>query len=141
MREPDFQQFESELLRVGIAPRHVRRTVAELREHLDDLVEAALESGFEIQLARRQAAAQMGDLQQVAIAMRACPEMRSWSYRFPRIAVVIYPLTCLALLPAVPVLAGVAHASVLARWTACVLFGGLVTAAIFLVLQLSIVLA
>jgi hypothetical protein len=119
----------------------VRRTVAELREHLDDLVEAALESGFEIQLARRQAAAQMGDLQQVAIAMRACPEMRSWSYRFPRIAVVIYPLTCLALLPAVPVLAGVAHASVLARWTACVLFGGLVTAAIFLVLQLSIVLA
>jgi hypothetical protein len=141
MREPDFQQFASELLRVGIAPRHVRRTVAELREHLDDLVDAALESGIELQFAREEAAAQMGDLQEVVIAMRACPELRSWPYRFPYIAVVVYPLTCLAVLPAIPVLAGVAHASALARWTACVLFGGLVTAVIFLVLQLSIVLA
>jgi hypothetical protein len=55
--------------------------------------------------------------------------------------VVVYPLTCLALLPAMPVLAGVAHASLLARWTTCVLLGGFVTAAIFLVLQLSIALS
>ena len=141
MREPDFQQFESELLRLGIATRHVRRTVVELREHLDDLVDAALASGDEPLMAQQKAAAQMGDLQQVALAMRACPELRCWSYRFPRIAVVVYPLTCLVLLPAMPVLAGVAHASALARWSACVLFGGLVTAAIFLALQLSIVLS
>ena len=84
------------------------------------------------------AAQQMGDLQDVAVAMQACPELRSWSYRYPRIAVVVYPLTCLALLPAMPVIAGVAHAPQLARWGACMLLGGAVTAAMFLVMQLSI---
>jgi hypothetical protein len=141
MREPDLQRFETELLRVGIAPRHVRRTVCELREHREDLYFAALDAGEMPDVAERKAAQQMGDLQEVAIAMRACPELRSWSYRFPLLAVVVYPLTCLALLPAMPVLAGVAHASLLARWTTCVLLGGFVTAAIFLVLQLSIALS
>lgn len=138
MHEPDFNQLQSELLRVGISPRHVRRTVCELREHLDDLIEAELNSGCSLENARYFAAEQMGDLQDVAIAMRACPELRSWSYRFPRIAIVVYPLTCLALLPAVPVLAGIAHAPQLARWGACMLLGGTVTASIFLLLQLSI---
>lgn len=140
MREPDFQQLQRELLRVGIAPRHARRTVVELREHLEDLVSASMQDGLDRGSAQQMAARQMGDLQQVAIAMRACPELRSWSYRFPRLALVVYPLTCVALLPTLPLLIGIAHASQVARWTACVLAGGVVTAAIFLLLQLSIVL-
>jgi hypothetical protein len=138
MREPNFKQFQSDLLQVGISPRHVRRTACELREHLDDLVDAEIEAGCSVEDARRVAAQQMGDLQDVAVAMQACPELRSWSYRYPRIAVVVYPLTCLALLPAMPVIAGVAHAPQLARWGACMLLGGAVTAAMFLVMQLSI---
>ncbi|MGI9271416.1 MAG: permease prefix domain 1-containing protein [Woeseiaceae bacterium] len=138
MREPNFRQFQSQLLRVGISPRYVRRTVSELREHLDDLVDAELDAGRDLEDARRAAAQQIGDLREVAVAMRACPELRSWSYRFPRIAVVVYPLTCLALLPAVPVLAGIAHAPQLARWGACMVLGGTVTASMFLLLQLTI---
>lgn len=138
MQQPDFRQFRAELLRLGISPRHVRRTVCELREHLEDLVAAELESGNSLADARSVAAEEMGDLQKVAAAMQACPELRSWSYRFPRLAMVVYPLTCLALLPVVPVLAGVAHAQQLARWGACLLTGGVVTASIFLLLQLSI---
>jgi len=138
MHEPNFKQLQSQLLRVGISPRHVQRTVVELREHLDDLVEAELDAGRDIEDARRAAAKQIGDLQEVAIAMRACPELRSWSYRFPRTAIVVYPLACLALLPAVPVLAGIAHAPQLARWGACMLLGGTVTASMFLLMQLSI---
>jgi hypothetical protein len=139
MPEPDFKQFRSELLQAGIAPRHIRRTIVELQEHLDDLVEAELASGCDATTAQRRAAREMGKLTDVAIAMRACPELRCWAYRYPRLAVVVYPLTCLALLPVVPVIAGVAHAQHVARWSACLIFGALVTASMFLFLQLAIV--
>lgn len=138
MLDQDFKQFESDLLRVGIAPRHVRRTATELREHFDDLVAAEMRSGSCLDDARHAAAEQFGDLQDIAAAMRACPELRSWSYRFPRVAVVVYPLTYLALLPVVPLFAGVAHAPQLARWGACLLLGGAVTVSIMMLLQVSI---
>ena len=139
MPEPDFKQFRSELLQAGISPRHVRRTITELEDHLDDLVDAQLASGCDAATAQRRAGREMGSLTDVAIAMRACPELQSWAYRYPRLAVVVYPLTCLALLPAIPVIAGVAHAPQLARWSACLFMGALVTASIFLILQLAIV--
>ena len=138
MREPDFKQFRDELLASGISPRYVRRAVSELREHYADLVDAELESGAGPDQAQGAALQSMGDLRDVAVAIRACPELRSWSNRFPRLAVVIYPLTCMALLPAVPLLAGVAHAPQLARWGACTLLGGIVTASMLLLLQWSI---
>lgn len=141
MHESELQHLQSDLLRAGIAPRHVQRTVRELQEHMDDLVSAAIDAGNDVQTARRQAAEQMGDWQHVAIAMRDCPELRCWSLRFPRLAVLVYPLACLLVLPAMPVLAGVAHASLLVRWAACVVLGGLATASIFLLMQLSIALA
>lgn len=140
MPEPDFQGFRHELLQAGISPRHVRRTVVELQEHLDDLIEAKSTSGCDYATALRRARREMGNLTDVAIAMRACPELRCWSYRFPRLALVVYPLTCLALLPVVPVIAGVTHAQHVARWSACLFFGALVTASMFLFLQLAIAL-
>jgi hypothetical protein len=141
MPEPDFRKFRSELLQAGIAPRHVRRTVIELHEHIEDLVEAEIAAGCDADVARQNATREMGDLQDIAIAMRACPELQSWSYRYPHLAVVVYPLTCLALIPVYPVIAGVTHAGQLARWSACLFLGGFVTAAMFLILQLSIAFA
>ena len=141
MREPNFKQFQSELLQAGIAPRHVRRTAIELREHLEDIVAAETAAGCDAIEARQNAANEMGDLQEIVLAMRACPELQTWSHRYPRLAVVVYPLTCLALIPVLPVIAGVTHANQLARWSACTIIGGLVTAAMFLVLQLSIAFA
>ena len=138
MPEPDFKQFRSELLQAGIAPRHVRRTIMELQEHLDDLVDAQLASGCDAATARRRASREMGNLTGVAIAMRACPALQCWGYRYPRLAIVVYPLTCLALLPVIPVIAGVTHSQQVIRWSACLLFRGLVTASMFLFLQLAI---
>ena len=140
MCEPNFKQFRSELLQAGIAPRHIRRTMLELQDHLDDLVEAELVSGCDAGTARRRAGVEMGNLTDVAEAMRACPELQCWAYRYPRLAIVIYPLTCLALLPIVPVIAGVTHAEQVVRWGACLFFGALVTASMFLFLQLAIAL-
>lgn len=137
----DMTELETRLLRAGIAPRHVRRTVTELREHMEDLVAAEHATGLSLPEARSRAARQMGSLDALVAEMRARPELRSWAHHYPRIAVLVYSLTCIALLPALPVLAGVAHASLIARWSLCLMFGALVTASMFLVLQLSILLA
>jgi hypothetical protein len=138
MPRPDFPALRHELIKCGIAPRHLRRAELELAEHFDDLVEDAVARGADIDSAEQQALQQLGDVMDIVRAYRARPELRSWPQRFPHIALVVYPLTCLAALPAVPIIAGVSHAHDVARWAACVLLGGLVTAAILLFLQLTI---
>ena len=135
---PDFRGLEASLLAAGIAPRHVRRTVLELRDHFEDLVDAESAGGVERHVAEDRAARQIGSFESVVVAMQARPELQSWARRFPRIAVMVYSLTCVALLPALPVFAGVAHASQIARWSLCMMYGALVTASMFLLLQLSI---
>ena len=130
--------LRQELLSSGIAPREVRRTLTELNDHFDDLYEHALADGCDEGDARQSALSELGDFETFAAQMRARPELRSWAFRYPRLALLVYPLTCLAVLPAVPVLVGAAHAEQLGRWALSLLLSGLVTAAMFLVLQLTI---
>ena len=87
---------------------------------------------------QQQAIDALGDLQSIAAEMRSRPELRGWAFRYPHVAVVIYPLLCLALLPAIPVVAGVAYVPQLARWAACMRLSGIITAGMLLLLQLSI---
>ena len=141
MHDIDLTRLQTRLLRWGVAPRHVRRTVAELQDHFDDLVEQGLSDGADRLTARADAHAMLGNLDDIAEAVRAQPELRSWAFRHPRMAAVIYPLTFIALLPAAPVFIGYAHAGYIARWIACLLLGGLVTAGMFLFLQLAIMLS
>ena len=140
MSRPDFEQFACDLRRAGIAERHVRRAELELREHFDDLVDDALRNGHDRVDAECHAAQTLGDLKVVGETMRSHPELRMWAYRWPRLALLLYPLACVAALPAAPVIAGVQNAPLLARWATCLLLGGLVTATMLLVLQLSITL-
>lgn len=136
-----FKELQADLLRAGIAPRHVRRTVTELEEHFDDLLAEHVGSGTDPIAAHEQALADLGSPDLIVEAMHARPELHSWAYRFPRIALLVYPLTYVVLLPVMPVFAGVAHAPQIARWGLCMMLGGLVTASMFLLLQLSILLA
>ncbi len=138
MREPDFQALKSRLLQGGVAPRHVRRTLIELKDHYNDLVDEAIANGDPDGEARRAAALRLGAMDDVVAGMLACRELKGWPYRYPVLAVLVYPLACLLALPAVPVLVGIAKAPLLARWGASLLLAGLVTAAMLLVLQLSI---
>ena len=39
MSRPELSRLRARLLRSGVAPRHVKRTVAELDAHFDDLVD------------------------------------------------------------------------------------------------------
>ena len=57
-----------------------------------------------------------------------------------RIAALVYPITFLALLPAAPVFLGYTYANYLARWAACLFLSAVVTAGMFLFLQLAITL-
>ena len=141
MSRPDFAALRSQLLRGGIAPRHVERTVTELRDHFDDLLEAASNKGVDRDSAEQLASEELGNLDSIALAMCASGDFRSWASQYPKLALVVYPLACVAVLPAVPVIAGVANASQLMRWLACAAASALVTATILLVLQLSITLS
>ncbi|MCK5326837.1 MAG: hypothetical protein KAJ57_12535 [Woeseiaceae bacterium] len=140
MPRPDLNGLQSRLLRAGIAPRHVHRTVTELNEHFDDLVDDAMQYGLDQAGAERHANRELGDISLIGKAVCGRPELRGWAANHPRAALVVYPLACLAILPALPVIAGVANAAYLARWIACAIVSGLVTASILLVLQLSITL-
>lgn len=140
MREPDFNNLATQLLKSGIAPRHAHRTVNELRDHYDDLVDAAVDEGSNSKAARRQAAEQLGTLDDFVTAMAARRELKTWAFRYPRLAVVVYPMACLAVLPAAPVFAGYAYRAALVRWAACLVGAALVTALMMLVMQLSIIL-
>ena len=112
--------------------------VARLHEHFEDLVDARMEEGFARDNAEKMALRALGDLQNVGAAMREQADLKSWAWRHPRMALVVYPLACLAALPVVPVRAGYDNAGTIARWAACLVVSGLLTAMLFLVLQLSI---
>ncbi len=140
MRELDFNALATQLLKSGITPRHVHRTVNELRDHYDDLVDAVVDDGANSQEARQRAADRLGFMDDFVLEMASRRELKTWSFRYPRAAILVYPLACLAVLPAVPVLAGIAHKSILARWGASLMVAGLVTALMLLAMQLSILL-
>ena len=139
MRDPDFKGLAEELLNRGIGPRIANRTVDELRDHYDDLVDEAVDSGASRKQARDAAAERLGELNDVAVEMASRRELKTWSFRYPRVAVVVYPLACLALLPAMPVFVGIAHKQSIMRWGVSLLGAGVVTAAMMLVMQLSII--
>jgi len=138
MRDPDFNDLASHLLSSGIAPHHADRAVNEIRDHYDDLLDAAVAAGASPGEARSQASRALGKMDDLVAQMSACRELKTWAFRYPRAAMVVYPLACLAALPAIPVNAGIANAPVLARWATSLVAAGLITSLMLLVLQLSI---
>lgn len=134
------QQFQQFLLQSGVAPGHVRRTVAEIRDHHEDLRQQAIDEGMAESDAVVFANESIGDLREIAGAMVKNPAIRAWTYRYPRIARICLPIAFVALLPVSPIFAGIARATSIARWGACMMLGAIVTAAMLLVMQLSIAL-
>lgn len=141
MREPDFGALTKRLIRSGISPRHAHRTASELRDHYDDLVDEAVDSGVRSKQARRIATAQLGSIDDFVTQMAARRELKTWAFRYPRLAVVVYPVACFVALPAMPVIAGFTHRDSLMRWGASLFAAGMVTAALMLVMQLTILLS
>ena len=91
MREPDFDSLKERLLRGGVAPKHVRRMIAELRDHHTDLFVEAFGRGSSLEEAGREASIRLGDEDALAAAIIARPELRSWTHRWPWAAYCVTP--------------------------------------------------
>ena len=80
---PHFEKLEDRLLRGGIAPRHVKRYLRELSEHLADLTQAQAEAGFGADDSAARARAALGPDAELADAMLKQRDFRSIGARFP----------------------------------------------------------
>jgi hypothetical protein len=78
-----FEALHETLLAGGVAPCHVRRYVSELSEHLEDLTAEQRAQGFDSEDAAIRARARLGDDAELAQAMLAHKEFRSWAARAP----------------------------------------------------------
>ena len=92
MPQPEFENLRQRLLREGIAPRHVNRYLAELRDHFDDLVREEIATGKERSCAEDDARSRLGDESVLAETMLQQPAMRSFVARYPWAAFVLGPI-------------------------------------------------
>jgi hypothetical protein len=83
MADLDFGAMQERLLRGGVAPGHVRRTIAELRDHHAELVAEATGHGATPEQATAQAWARLGDEDALVGEVLRRPELRSWAHRWP----------------------------------------------------------
>jgi hypothetical protein len=86
-----FDAVGETLLKGGIAPRHVRRYVRELEEHLDDLTAQQRAAGYGQEDAASRARARLGEDSELAQAMLDQPCMRSWPARLPWLVFLLLP--------------------------------------------------
>ncbi len=91
-----FHEIRERLLRAGVAPRHVRRYVAELADHLADLKAEEERAGRSRTDAESAALARLGGTDDLAKAMIEQRQFQSWSARAPWAMFGLAPLILLA---------------------------------------------
>jgi hypothetical protein len=98
-----------QLLRGGVGLRHVRRTLRELRDHREDLVQHRVAQGNDPVTAECEAHQLLGDQRELVARMTSRPELRSRARRFAWLLFVVgpVPMVFAAVLLLVLVLSGV----------------------------------
>jgi len=89
-------ELREHLLRAGVAPRHVRRYLTELADHLADLKAEEARAGGSRADAESAALARLGRMDDLAKAMIEQRQFQSWSARAPWAIVGLAPLLVLA---------------------------------------------
>jgi hypothetical protein len=92
-----FAGLSRRLLRAGVAPRHVKRLIAELEAHFADLVAELQSTGLSPAECESRAAVRLGTEDAVAANILARPELQSWTRQWPWLAFVLLPLLALPL--------------------------------------------
>lgn len=90
MSQP-FDALAETLLREGIAPRHVRRYIGELGDHLDALIEAQKRRGYDGEDAECRARALLGPDDELAAAMLAQKNLHALAARAPWLVFGVVP--------------------------------------------------
>jgi len=91
-----FNELRERLLRAGVAPRHVRRYLRELSDHLADLTAEEVSAGRSGADAESASLARLGGMDELAKAMIGQQNFQSWSVRVPWATFGIVPLLVLA---------------------------------------------
>jgi hypothetical protein len=104
MPKKPLHEVREDLLRAGVAPRHVRRYLVELRDHLADLTAKEERSGHSRTDAESAALAKLGTAQELSRAMIHQRRLQSWSARAPWAAFGLVPVALLAAAYAVALL-------------------------------------
>lgn len=91
-----FSELRERLLRAGVAPRHVRRYLRELADHLADLTAEEERAGRSPTDAHFAALRRLGEMGDLAKAMIDQCQFQSWSARAPWAAFGLAPLFSLA---------------------------------------------
>lgn len=86
-----FEALAETLLKGGVAPRHVRRYVRELDEHLEDLTAQQRAAGYDSEDAASHARARLGEDAELVRAMLEQPNLRSWPARLPWLVFILLP--------------------------------------------------
>jgi hypothetical protein len=92
--EKQFRELRDRLLRAGIAPRHVRRYMRELKDHLADLKVEEERAAHDRSVAEQKALARLGTSDDLVQAMITQRQFRSWSTRAPWAAFGLGPYYC-----------------------------------------------
>lgn len=87
-----FGSLRERLLSAGVAPRHVKRYLQELRDHQEDAAGAELARGATLAAAREAAWARLGSEESLVQNMLARPELRSRAARFPAVVFGLGPV-------------------------------------------------
>ena len=90
-------ELRERLLRAGVAPRHVRRYLSELSDHLADLLAEEERAGRSRRDAETAALARLGSADQLAKAMVGQRQFKSWCARAPWAMFSVTPLVLLLL--------------------------------------------
>jgi hypothetical protein len=120
MPDARFESLRLELLRGGVNPLYIDRTIVELGEHYADLENAALAAGQTPVDAARNAAAALGHERELVAAILARQELLSFRTRWPRVAQCLRSAAAIGTLPGLPLLYCLEHRPELARWSAAV---------------------
>ena len=140
MRNGQLESLRLELLRCGVTPFYVDRTIAELGEHYADLETAALDAGLSAEEAARSASSALGNERAIVAAILARPELLTFSTRWPRVAHYLNSAATISTLPGLPLMFCIEHRPELARWGAALSVAATLMGGVLAVLNWLIVL-
>ena len=91
MSRMNWQRIRYDLIKGGVAPRFIERTLRELKAHYADLRNRAIREGDSEQQADQKARTALGDEQTLVAEIVSKPELRSFTARFPRSTFLFIP--------------------------------------------------
>lgn len=91
MSELNWRDLRVSMLKNGIAPKYVRRTILELKSHFAELKTRATEEGLSAVAAGQRARREIGDEATILEEVLSKPELRSMPSKYPRLFFSLVP--------------------------------------------------